>query len=69
MKRWHVIRKDSKDIILATNKFKRLEKLARSLISKKTDMYFQIQYFKRMELFETVDIDVYFNVDKYCSSE
>lgn len=58
---WHIVNKETKEIILATKKFWKVESLAKSLISATTDDQFQIQYFRRLELAETCELQDYFN--------
>lgn len=64
---WHIVNKHLKETTLATKKFSRMERLARSLIKLKIDHKFQIQHFikpegqRNKELAETVDLKDYFN--------
>jgi hypothetical protein len=64
---WHIVNINTKEIVLATKKFSRMEELARSLIKLKTDHKYQIQHFikpkgqRKEELAETVNLKDYFN--------
>jgi len=66
---WYIVNNHTKEVVLATRKFSRMERVARSFIKLKTDHKYQIQHFikpkgqRNEELAETVDLRDYFNVD------
>ena len=59
---WHIINKNTKEVVLVTKKFSKLERVARSFMKLKIDHKFQIQHFikpegqRNEELAETVFI-------------
>ena len=64
---WHIVYINTKEVILATKKFSRMEELAKSFIKLKIDHKYQIQHFikpegqRNKELAETVELRDYFN--------
>ena len=64
---WHIINNHTKEVVLETRKFSKVERLAKSFIKLKIDHKYKIQHFikpkgqRNEELIETVDLRDYFN--------